>query len=69
MLILILGDGEQLVRLTTLKSLFQTNLEDLTLKLGGLFQRKVYHFPCRRELQLGKVEAEAMQVRCPPQPS
>jgi hypothetical protein len=37
MLLLSLADGERLARLTVLKSLFRTNVEDLTLKLGGIF--------------------------------
>jgi hypothetical protein len=50
MLLAALADGTQLVRLTVLTSLFRTNVEELSLKLGGLLNQRVYTFPCRRDM-------------------
>jgi hypothetical protein len=61
MLLLSLADGNRLARLTVLKSLFRTNVEDLTLKLGGIFGRRIYTLPCRRDLKIGTLQAQLME--------
>lgn len=50
----ILANGEQVCQITVLKSLFATNLKSLRQYLGGMLDRKVYSFPCRRDLPVSK---------------
>jgi hypothetical protein len=49
---------ERFVRLTVLRSLFRTNLDQLSFQLGGLLRRRVYSFPCRRDAVIGPKQAE-----------
>lgn len=50
----ILANGQQVCQITVLKSLFATNLKSLRRYLGGMLGRKVYVFPCRRDLPMDK---------------
>lgn len=50
----ILSDGQQACQITVLKSLFATNLKSLRRYLGGMLNRKVYVFPCRRDMPIGQ---------------
>lgn len=50
----ILANGQQVCQITVLKSLFATNLKSLRQYLGGMLGRKVYSFPCRRDLPVSK---------------
>lgn len=50
LLSLSLADGSRLCRITVLRSLYQINLQSLSLKIGGLLlNRRVYTMPCRRD--------------------
>ncbi|KAG4070394.1 hypothetical protein HA402_006536 [Bradysia odoriphaga] len=44
-----LADGQQACQITILKPLFARNLKSLRQYLGGLLNRKLYTFPCRRD--------------------
>lgn len=50
----VLANGQQACQITVLKSLFATNLKSLRQYLGGMLGRKVYTFPCRRDLPVSK---------------
>jgi len=52
LLALSLANGDQLCRVTVLKSLFTTNFASLVYNLGGLLNRRVYIFPCRRDMPI-----------------
>ena len=58
MLAVSLADGKQVCRITVLKSLYETNIEDLYYRLGGLLNRRVYSIPCNRALSIGANEAQ-----------
>lgn len=47
-----LANGEQLCQITVLKSLYQTNIKSIRKCLGGMLNRRVYTFPCRRDLAI-----------------
>lgn len=47
-----LADGKQACQITVLKSLFATNLKTLRQYLGGFLDRKIYIFPCRRDMPI-----------------
>lgn len=49
MLAICMANQTNLVRITVLKSLFNINYNALVQKLGGILNRKVYVFPCRRD--------------------
>jgi len=55
-----LADGVHLFRCTVLRSLYRTNADSLTAVLGGLLGRRVWAFPCRRDLRLGIDEASSL---------
>lgn len=55
-----LANGQQLFRCTVLRALLPSNANSLTAVLGGLLGRRVWAFPCRRDLHLG--EHEALQL-------
>jgi len=55
-----LADGVHLFRCTVLRSLYCTNADSLTAVLGGLLGRRVWAFPCRRDLRLGRDEASSL---------
>lgn len=50
----VLANGQQACQITVLKSLFATNLKSLRQYLGGMLGRRVYSFPCRRDLPVSK---------------
>lgn len=50
----ILSNGQQICQITVLKSLFATNLKSLRQYMGGMLGRKVYLFPCRRDLEISR---------------
>ncbi|XP_031636747.1 uncharacterized protein LOC116349465 [Contarinia nasturtii] len=50
----ILANGQQACQITVLKSLFATNLKSLRQYLGGMLNRRIYVFPCRRDLPINK---------------
>jgi hypothetical protein len=60
LLVASIADGKALARATVLKSLFHTNSEVLRSVLGGLLGRRLYKFPCRREMAIQGPEAAAM---------
>lgn len=47
-----LANGQQACMVTVLKSLFTTNLKALRQYLGGMLNRKIYTFPCRRDMPM-----------------
>ena len=51
---------ESLVRITVLKSLLPTNYQSLRYKLGGLLNRRIFPFACRRDLNFS--EAQISQI-------
>lgn len=48
----VLANGKQAVQITVLKSLFATNVKSIRKYLGGMLNRRVYVFPCRRDMQI-----------------
>ncbi|XP_055313653.1 uncharacterized protein LOC129574965 isoform X2 [Sitodiplosis mosellana] len=48
----VLADGTQACQITVLKSLFATNLKALRQYLGGMLNRRIYTFPCRRDMKI-----------------
>jgi hypothetical protein len=52
MIAAVLANGDNLLRLTVLKPLFNMNFEALVHKLGGLLNRRVYALPCTRDMPL-----------------
>lgn len=48
----VLADGNQACQITVLKSLFARNLKFLRQYLGGLLDRRIYTFPCRRDMKI-----------------
>ncbi|TVY36417.1 hypothetical protein LSUB1_G007938, partial [Lachnellula subtilissima] len=55
-----LADGSRLVRAIVAKPQSKQMLQMLVSKLGGLLDRRVYHMPFSRSLQLGEAEANAI---------
>ncbi|VEU35420.1 unnamed protein product [Pseudo-nitzschia multistriata] len=56
--------GDKLVRASVLSSLYATNASDWQYKLGGLLNRRIYPMFCRRDIPIGKYEANLMLQRC-----
>lgn len=50
MLAVALANKKQICRVTVIKSIFETNLNYLRHTLGGVLNRRVYSFPCRRDI-------------------
>lgn len=48
----VLANGQQLCQITVLKSLFATNVKSIRKYLGGMLNRRIYIFPCRRDLPI-----------------
>lgn len=48
----VLADAKQVCQITVLKSLFATNLKSLRHYLGGMLNRRIYIFPCRRDMRI-----------------
>ncbi|XP_037036477.1 uncharacterized protein LOC119074450 [Bradysia coprophila] len=49
-----LANGEQACQITVLKPLFASNLKSLRRYLGGMLNRKIYIFPCRRDMPISQ---------------
>jgi len=60
LLALSLANKKQLCRVTVLKSLFTTNFASLVNNLGGLLNRRIYIFPCRRDMPIDGQTADQM---------
>lgn len=58
----VLADGTQACQVTVLKSLFTRNLKFLRQYLGGLLNRRIYLFPCRRDLPMGQYIAQMLEL-------
>lgn len=58
----VLANGNQLCVVTVLKSLFQTNLRSLRQSLGGMLNRRLYTFPCRRDMQIEAVVGDLLSI-------
>lgn len=58
----VLADGKQACQVTVLKSLFATNLKALRKYLGGLLNRRVYIFPCRRDMPINDYTDEILKI-------
>lgn len=54
-----LADGTQTCQIIVLKSLFATNLKSLRQYLGGFLNRRIYIFPCRRDMP---IESHAQNI-------
>lgn len=57
-----LADGTQVSQIIVLKSLFATNMKSLRQYLGGLLHRRVYTFPCRRDMPIESHAHEILQI-------
>ena len=49
-----LANKKQVVQLTFLTSLLETHGQELTIRLGGLLEQRVYYFPCNRQIDFTK---------------
>lgn len=58
----VLSDGNRVCQITVLKSLYATNLKSLRQSLGGMLNRRVYTFPCRRDMPIEKCVTEIIQI-------
>lgn len=56
----VLSNEKHVCQVTVLKSLFQSNLKTLRQCLGGMLNRRIFTFPCRRDMI--KNEGEAKQL-------
>lgn len=64
MLVLSLGSSSKnLVRIIVLKSLFPMNYQSLRYKLGGLLNRRVLPFACRRDMNFSDVQVNEILAR------
>jgi hypothetical protein len=52
-----------LVRIIVLKSLFPTNYQSLRYKLGGLLNRRIFPFACRRDMNFNSGQIEQIFYR------
>ncbi|XP_047144363.1 uncharacterized protein LOC105847900 [Hydra vulgaris] len=59
-----LATSEQLVRITILRSLLNTNYEALVDKLGGLLNKRVYVVPCRRDIIINPLKFLSIHQEC-----
>ncbi|XP_065660131.1 uncharacterized protein LOC136084024 [Hydra vulgaris] len=59
-----LATSEQLVRVTVLSSLLNTNYEALVYKLGGLLNKRVYVVPCRRDMIINPLKFLSIYQEC-----
>ncbi|CAF0875007.1 unnamed protein product [Rotaria sordida] len=50
------SSNSTLVRIIILKSLFPTNYQSLRYKLGGLLNRRIFPFTCRRDMNFNDVQ-------------
>ncbi|XP_031624364.1 uncharacterized protein LOC116341417 [Contarinia nasturtii] len=58
----ILANGQQACQITVLKSLFSTNAKSLRQYLGGMLNRRIYTFPCRRDLPINDHLTEILDI-------
>lgn len=58
----VLSDGVKVCQITVLKSLYATNLKSLRKYLGGMLNRRVYTFPCRRDMAISCYIQEMMHI-------
>lgn len=58
----ILANAKQVCQVTVLKSLFATNLKELRQRLGGMINRRVYIFPCRRDMPINKYVEKILDI-------
>ena len=57
------SSSSSLVRIVVLKSLFPTNYQSLRYKLGGLLNRRVFPFVCRRDLNFNHTQIQQIHYR------
>lgn len=57
-----LADGKQCCQITVLKSLFATNLKALRKYLGGMLNRRMYVFPCRRDMPIAQHVGDILSI-------
>lgn len=57
-----LADGKQACQVIVLKSLFATNLKSLRQYLGGFLNRRIYIFPCRRDMPIESHAHEILNI-------
>jgi hypothetical protein len=55
-----LANRKQVVQLTFLTSLLETHGTELTIRLGGLLEQRVYYFPCNRQIDFTKQLVQQM---------
>ncbi|CAF1228031.1 unnamed protein product [Adineta steineri] len=55
--------NSSLVRIIVLKSLFPTNYQSLRYKLGGLLNRRIFPFVCRRDLNFSDSQIQQIDNR------
>lgn len=58
----VLANGNQACQVTVLKSLFATNSKAMRKYLGGLLNRRIYIFPCRRDMPINDYIDEIQQI-------
>lgn len=58
----VLANGQQACQITVLKSLFATNLKLYRRYLGGMLNRRLYVFPCRRDMPIAGHIAQLMNI-------
>ncbi|XP_055310984.1 uncharacterized protein LOC129573874 [Sitodiplosis mosellana] len=58
----VLANGKQACQITVLKSLFATNLKSYRRYLGGMLNRRMYLFPCRRDMPIANFVGQMMNI-------
>lgn len=58
----VLSNEQHVCQITVLKSLFTTNLKSLRQYLGGMLCRRIYIFPCRRDLPMNHHITEILDI-------
>lgn len=58
----VLSNGYQACQITVLKSLFATNLKSYRRYLGGMLNRRIYEFPCRRDMKIDKHSDQLLNI-------
>lgn len=58
----VLANGEQACQITVLKPLFATNLNSLRQYLGGMLNRRIYTFPCRRDMPITECVDQILEL-------
>ncbi|OCK75836.1 hypothetical protein K432DRAFT_429141 [Lepidopterella palustris CBS 459.81] len=59
-----LADGSKLVRVVVTKPLSKQMMHILTMKLGGLLNRRVYYLPFSRDLRPSEADAQKIMAMC-----